>query len=117
MNYVEGFSDKEPLYSREEALGYFKAQSDATELPFIFLSAGVTMELFQKTIQFAKEAGSTFNGVLCGRATWRDGVEPYVIKGNEAGREWFNTQGRQNIETLNSVVEQSARSWRDKVMK
>lgn len=115
MNYVEGFSDSEPVYTREEALSYFKEQSDAADMPFIFLSAGVTMALFQETIKFAKEAGSTFNGVLCGRATWRDGVKPYVMNGEEAGKEWFQTQGRKNIETLNEVVEQSASSWRNKV--
>ncbi|WP_321388828.1 tagatose-bisphosphate aldolase [uncultured Enterococcus sp.] len=115
MNFVEGFSDTEPVYTRKEALSYFKEQSDTADMPFIFLSAGVTMELFQKTIKFAKEAGSTFNGVLCGRATWRDGVKPYVMNGEGAGKEWFQTQGRENIETLNGIVEQSASSWHEKV--
>ena len=115
MNYVEGFAENEVVYSRKEALGYFKDQSEATKQPFIFLSAGVTMQLFQETIRFAKEAGSTFNGVLCGRATWRDGVKPYVTQGEQAGLNWFATQGKANIETLNEVVEKSASSWRDKV--
>ncbi|MBL1228665.1 tagatose-bisphosphate aldolase [Enterococcus sp. BWB1-3] len=115
MNYVEGFSDEEMIYSRKEALSYFEDQSDAANQPFIFLSAGVTMQLFQETIKFAKEAGSTFSGVLCGRATWRDGVKPYITQGKTAGLDWFATQGRNNIETLNEVVEQSAVSWRDRV--
>jgi len=115
MNFVEGFSEDQVVYSRKEALGYFKDQSDATRQPFIFLSAGVTMPLFQETIKFAKEAGSTFNGVLCGRATWCEGVKSYVLEGKKAGLEWFAGQGKENIETLNEVVEQSASSWRDKV--
>ena len=69
MNYVAGFAKEEAVHTKEEAAAYFKAQSDATHLPFIFLSAGVSASLFQETLVFAKEAGSTFNGVLCGRAT------------------------------------------------
>lgn len=36
MNYVDGYTDSETVYSQEEAAGYFKEQSEATELPFIF---------------------------------------------------------------------------------
>lgn len=64
MNFVEGFTEEgvEPVYSKDEAKFFFKAQSDVTDLPFIFLSAGVSAELFQDTLVFAKEAGSAFNG-------------------------------------------------------
>ncbi|WP_346657963.1 tagatose-bisphosphate aldolase [Staphylococcus sp. IVB6246] len=108
MNYVEGYSENEHVYTKEEAINYFKEQSDATDLPFIFLSAGVKASLFQETLRFAKEAGSTFNGVLCGRATWADGVERYVSEGESAAVAWMNEQGRQNIEALNRVLEQTA---------
>ncbi len=57
MKFVEGYGD-EVIHSREEALQLFKEQSDATTLPFIFLSAGVSAQLFQDTLTFAKEAGS-----------------------------------------------------------
>lgn len=117
MNYVEGFAEDgvEIVHTREEALAFFKEQSDATELPFIFLSAGVSAEMFQETLVFAKEAGSTFNGVLCGRATWKNGVKPFVEAGDEATREWLHNEGRSNIESLNDVVNRTASSWHDKV--
>ena len=54
MNFVEGYSNGEVAYTKEEAAGYFKEQSEATHLPFIFLSAGVSAELFQETLRFAK---------------------------------------------------------------
>ncbi|WP_321433662.1 tagatose-bisphosphate aldolase [Trichococcus flocculiformis] len=114
MNYVEGFGE-EVCYTREEALGYFKEQSEATELPFIFLSAGVSAAMFQETLRFAKEAKSTFNGVLCGRATWANGVEPFVTKGEAAAREWLRTEGRKNMEELNEVLKETASSWYLKV--
>ena len=115
LNYVEGFAKGEVVYTREEALRLFKEQSDATDLPFIFLSAGVSAALFQETLRFAKEAGSTFNGVLCGRATWKNGVEPFIKEGEAATREWLQTQGRENMESLNRVVAQTASLWHDKV--
>mgnify|MGYP005983040529 CR=1 FL=1 len=114
MNYVEGFGS-ESCYTKEEAAAYFKEQSDATNLPFIFLSAGVSSQLFQETLRFAKEAGSTFNGVLCGRATWAKGVEPFAMSGEEAAVSWLQTQGRQNIEELNEVLAETASSWFDKL--
>lgn len=114
MKFVEGFGE-EVVYTKEEAREFFKEQSDATTLPFIFLSAGVSASMFQDTLRFAKEAGSTFNGVLCGRATWANGVEPYITKGEEAARTWLQTEGRKNIDELNAVLKETATSWHEKV--
>lgn len=117
--YVEGFAkdSSDVVYSKADAAKYYKEQSDATDLPFIFLSAGVSAELFQAELKFAKEAGSTFNGVLCGRATWRHSVEPFAGESEEAGHKWLQTQGRKNIEDLNKVLADTATSWFDKVQK
>jgi tagatose 1,6-diphosphate aldolase len=114
MNFVEGYTEGEAVYSKDEAASFFKEQSEATELPFIFLSAGVSAELFQETLKFAKESGSTFNGVLCGRATWKDGVAPYASNGEQAGRVWLQDTGKRNIEELNLVLKETASSWFDK---
>lgn len=114
MNFVEGYGETS-VHSKAEALAYFKEQSDATNLPFIFLSAGVSATLFQETLRFAKEAGSEFNGVLCGRATWAHAVEPFVKEGEEATREWLRTVGRQNMAELNEVLAETATSWKEKV--
>lgn len=108
MNFVEGYAKNEVVYSRSKAAEYFAEQSLATELPFIFLSAGVTATLFQDTLRFAKNSGSTFNGVLCGRATWSDGVEVFIQKGKEAAIEWLNSQGKENIYTLNMILAETA---------
>lgn len=108
MKYVEGFAEGEVVYTKEEAAKYFKEQSEATNLPFIFLSAGVSASLFQDTLRFAHDAGSTFNGVLCGRATWADGVKPFVTGDEAQVRGWLQTQGRNNIEELNEVLKVTA---------
>ncbi len=117
MNFVEGYGDGEVVYTKEEAAKYFKEQSDVTELPFIFLSAGVSAEMFQETLRFAKEAGSTFNGVLCGRATWKNGVAPFIQEGEDATRAWLQSGGKENIQSLNAVVEETATPWFDKAEK
>lgn len=108
MKYVEGFTEGEVVYTKEEAAKYFKEQSEATNLPFIFLSAGVSAILFQDTLRFAHDAGSTFNGVLCGRATWADGVKPFVTGDEAQVRDWLQAQGRKNIEDLNEVLKVTA---------
>lgn len=118
QKFVEGFTDgNEAVYSQEEAKKFYKEQSDATDLPFIFLSAGVSNEMFLKELQFAKEAGSTFNGVLCGRATWKPGVEPFAAQGEDAGKKWLETEGKANIDRLNKVLAETATPWTDKVEK
>ena len=109
MNFVEGFGET-ICYTQAEAAAYFKEQSDATELPFIFLSAGVSAELFQETLRFAKQSGSAFNGVLCGRATWANGVEPFVKESEEKAIAWLSEQGKQNIIELNEVLKETATS-------
>ena len=114
MKYVEGFADGEVVYTKEEAANYFKQQDKATNLPYIYLSAGVSAKLFQDTLKFACDSGAKFNGVLCGRATWANGVEVFAKDGEEATVNWLNTVGRKNIEELNEVVERTATSWKEK---
>lgn len=111
MHYVEGFASDQVVYTRKEAQDFFLEQSRATHLPFIFLSAGVSAQLFQETLRFAKESGSGFNGVLCGRATWAGSVKAYIEGGEGAARDWLRTEGRANIESLNAVIQETATAW------
>ncbi|PFE60336.1 tagatose-bisphosphate aldolase [Bacillus cereus] len=111
MKFVEGYTEGETVYSKKQAAEYFKEQSEATDLPFIFLSAGVSAELFQETLKFAKKSGSTFNGVLCGRATWKNGVAQFAENSEQAGRTWLQEIGKKNIQELNSVLKETASPW------
>lgn len=110
MNFVEGYGE-DVVHTKEEAQAFFKQQSDSTDLPFIYLSAGVSAELFNETLKFAKDAGAEFHGVLCGRATWKDSVDEYVNGGEKQAREWLETQGVKNIEALNEVLKEVATPW------
>lgn len=115
MNYVEGFGTDEVVYTKEEAAQFFKEQEEATHLPYIYLSAGVSAQLFQDTLKFAHESGAKFNGVLCGRATWSGVVKVYIEQGEEAAKEWLRTEGYNNINQLNKVIQNTAVSYKEKI--
>lgn len=115
IKYVEGFNgSNNVVYTQQEAKDLLKEQSEATDLPYIFLSAGVTSEEFIAEIKMAEEAGADFNGVLCGRATWKPSIEPFAGESEEAGRKWLSTKGKENIENLNAALK-GAKSWREKL--
>ena len=98
-------------YDRKTALKHFKEASDAAKLPFIYLSAGVTNEVFNESIEWAGEAGSKFAGVLCGRATWQKGIPVYAKQGLPAFESWLEKDGVANIEALNTILARTASPW------
>jgi tagatose 1,6-diphosphate aldolase len=116
MKFVAGTKafKGEQAYTREEALEHFRTAASSTHKPFIYLSAGVTNAIFIETLELAVESGTSFNGVLCGRATWADGVSIFAKHGEKAFADWLNTQGVENISNVNKALE-SASSWYDKV--
>jgi len=116
MEFVQGTKayKGESAYTRAEALRLFNEVGSVTELPFIYLSAGVSNPVFIETLELAAESGVAFNGVLCGRATWKDGIPIYAREGEAAFREWLNTVGVENIENVNRAL-QAATPWTNKV--
>ena len=98
-------------YNRQDALGLFRETAAATSLPFIYLSAGVTNDVFLETLALAAEAGVKFSGVLCGRATWQDGIPVYAKGGVAALEAWLEDRGVANIQALNAALVQSAQPW------
>ncbi len=114
MRFVPGTKifHGEQAHSRVEAQEIFRAAAAATWKPFVYLSAGVTNEAFVETLEFAIESGVKFHGVLCGRATWQDGVAVFAKRGSKALEEWLETQGAKNILNVNRVLE-VAHPWYD----
>jgi tagatose 1,6-diphosphate aldolase len=116
MRYVEGSKanpDGQIAYSRDEAKQHFREAAAATRVPFIYLSAGVKDEVFLESLELAAEADTPFSGVLCGRATWQDGIPIYGRDGAEALRRWLEDQGVRNIQALNEVLRKGAKPWWD----
>ncbi|HEY4933743.1 MAG TPA: tagatose 1,6-diphosphate aldolase [Terriglobales bacterium] len=112
LQYVEGAkSFKGPkVYTKAEALQYFRKAADATSKPFIYLSAGVSNPEFIEDLEFAAEAGVKFNGVLCGRATWKDGIPIFAEKGGQAFEAWLKDEGVRNIQNVNNALK-AATPW------
>ncbi len=113
MAFVEGTSafKGQAAYSRADALRLFRDTASAASKPFIYLSAGVTDEVFRETLELAAESGTNFSGVLCGRATWQDGIAIYGKEGVDALRAWLEDRGVKNIQMLNEVVAKGAKPW------
>jgi tagatose 1,6-diphosphate aldolase len=112
MTFVEGTKafKGEKAYTRAEALQHFRDAESMTHKPFIYLSAGVTNPIFIETLELAGESGTKFNGVLCGRATWYDGISIYAKQGVDAFRKWLDTEGVENIENVNKALK-AASPW------
>ena len=112
MKFVEGTRSfkGEKAYSKTDAIGHFLKSSEATNKPYIYLSAGVSNAEFSETLELAGESGVKYNGVLCGRATWADGVPIFAEKGLTAFREWLEVEGVKNIENVNAGLK-TASPW------
>ena len=113
MKFVEGTGayGGQRAYTRHEAIELFRESAAAASKPFIYLSAGVTDEIFRETIELAAEAGTPFSGVLCGRATWQDGIPVYAKEGAGALEAWLEDRGVQNIKALNQALAKGAKPW------
>ena len=112
MAYVGGTKacKGESAYTRDQAKDYFRRAAAAAKKPFIYLSAGVSNDVFSETLDLAAESGVNFSGVLCGRATWKNGIPVYAKQGVHALEDWLADQGVKNIENVNARLK-AAKPW------
>src|SRR5688572_30187325 len=112
MTFVEGtkaFAGQK-AYTKQEAMDHFRRTAEVATKPFIYLSAGVSNDEFTESLDLAAESGTRFSGVLCGRATWKDGIAVYGKQGPAAFRKWLETEGVKNIENVNAHLK-AAHPW------
>ena len=112
MAYVKGTKacKGESAYTRDEAKDLFRKAAAVAKRPFIYLSAGVGNDVFSETLELAGESGTNFSGVLCGRATWKEGIPVYAKQGGKALEDWLNDQGVKNINNVNAKLK-AAHPW------
>ena len=112
MKFVEGAKcyAGQKAYSKKEAMDLFRKAAAVATKPFIYLSAGVSNAEFTEALELAAEAGVKFNGVLCGRATWKEGIPVYAKQGADAFRKWLQSEGVKNINNVNERLK-AATSW------
>jgi tagatose 1,6-diphosphate aldolase len=112
MKFVEGakaFAGQK-AYTRQEAAEHFRRAAAVATRPFIYLSAGVSNAEFTESLELAAESGVKFSGVLCGRATWKDGIPVYGKQGREAFVKWLQDEGVKNINNVNARLK-AATPW------
>ena len=112
MKFVDGTRSfaGQKAYTNQEAMDHFRRTASVATRPFIYLSAGVSNAEFTESLELAAEAGTGFSGVLCGRATWKDGIPVFGKQGASAFKTWLESEGVKNIENVNAHL-QPARPW------
>lgn len=114
--FVEGSSvyKGQSAYTRSQALDSYRKASEVAKKPFIYLSAGVGNAQFVESLNMAAEAGTDYSGVLCGRATWKEGIPVYAKQGAKALEDWLGVEGVKNINAVNAAIK-SAKPWTAKM--
>jgi tagatose 1,6-diphosphate aldolase len=110
--YVEGSAvyKGQTAYTAQEAKAHFRQAAEIATKPFIYLSAGVSNAQFVESLRMASEAGTDYSGVLCGRATWKEGIPVYAKQGVKALEDWLSKEGVKNINAVNDAIK-SATPW------
>jgi tagatose 1,6-diphosphate aldolase len=110
MKFVEGAKAYagERAYSRGEAKQWFLDAARVATKPFIYLSAGVSNSEFTESLALAAESGVRYSGVLCGRATWKDGISVYAKQGGKAFHDWLESKGVENIKNVNAALKMAS---------
>jgi tagatose 1,6-diphosphate aldolase len=110
MKFVEGAKAYagQKAYTKDEAVKAFHAAAKVATRPFIYLSAGVSNAEFTESLILAGESGVRFAGVLCGRATWKDGIPVYGKGGADAFRAWLQKDGVHNINNVNACLKKAS---------
>jgi len=84
----------------------FHALSEASERPWVLLSAGVDYPDYLKQVKMAMETGCS--GVLGGRAFWK---EYFLQDGAEARTRFASTDGVKRVSEVDAIVQENGTPW------
>ena len=102
LSFVEGFGD--PIIKQKEAIKFFKdASIAASDIPLLYLSAGVSFEWFKASLNMAIKAEVDCSGFMCGRAIWSEAIKVFGEQGEEGLKSWLNTTGQNRLNELISL--------------
>jgi tagatose 1,6-diphosphate aldolase len=95
LKYVAEYRDTayasgQVVHDLDEVREACRAVDDASQVPWVILSAGVQDDEFVENIRLTCEAGAS--GFLCGRAVWKEIVD--VSPDENAMRRLMETEGR-----------------------
>ena len=109
--YADGMFDgekREPVYDLDTVKGFCKDVDEASEVPWVILSAGVDIDEFAENVRIATAFGAS--GFLCGRAIWQDCLPHYPDV--EAMENDLAEGGVENFKLVNNIYKQ-ATPWFD----
>lgn len=86
--------------------GYCQELNAACAVPWVVLSAGVDIEIFQTMVRIACQNGAS--GFLAGRAIWKKATR---IADVGERRAWLESEGVANLRSLVDVANESATPW------
>ncbi len=84
-----------------------RALSEAIDVPWVLLSAGVDYDLYERQVRVACNNGAS--GILCGRAVWKESVDLQDTKRTD----FIQNTSTKRFRALADMVEQNGRPWTD----
>lgn len=95
-------------YDRDEdrLLFYCQQLDEASQVPWVLLSAGVTFDEFTLQVEIACRAGAS--GFLAGRAVWREAMS---MSDEVERRQWLETTATDRMRRLAEIAGKYGRPW------
>jgi len=87
-------------------LGFCQELTQASQLPWVLLSAGVDFESFRKQVKIACKAGAS--GFLAGRALWQEGAQ---IRSRDERMNFFQKTAAPRLEELAEIADSYGKPW------
>ena len=87
-------------------LGLCQELNQASQLPWVLLSAGVDFDSFKKQVKIACRAGAS--GFLAGRALWQEGAQ---IRSREERMNFFENTAAPRLKELAEIADSYGKPW------
>jgi tagatose 1,6-diphosphate aldolase len=87
-------------------LGLCQELNQASQLPWVLLSAGVDFNSFRKQVEIACKAGAS--GFLAGRALWQEGAQ---IRSREGRMNFFQNRAAPRLKELAEIADSYGTPW------
>ncbi len=99
-------------YERDESqlLDFCHQLDEASQVPWVILSAGVSFELFYRQVEIACQAGAS--GFLAGRALWQEATQ---ASSRQERLKFLETTVVERLENLTKVANKYATPWHTKL--
>ncbi|MFC1985978.1 tagatose 1,6-diphosphate aldolase [Chloroflexota bacterium] len=95
-------------YEKDESklMSFCQQLDEASRLPWVILSAGVSFELFRKQVEIASRAGAS--GFLAGRALWQEASQ---IHSREERMSFFKNKTVLRLKEIAEIADKYGKAW------